>query len=132
MTTNELGLFYFQLSISVEKQAFFQEASGLTMDIENEPSLPMGAKHSNLVLKRGFVAQDGLLSKWCEQTLGAGLSAPISTYTLSLELLNEQGNRIMQWFFYDAWPVKWQVTSIKDKQLLLETLEFTYSYFNRS
>lgn len=130
--TYEFGLFYFRLSISGEKEASFQEVSGLTIGIENESLLPKGAKHSNLVLKRGFMTQDGLLSKWCEETLAAGLSAPISLHTLSLELMNEQGNTIMQWFFYDAWPVKWQVASIKDQQLLVETLEFSYSYFEKN
>jgi phage tail-like protein len=132
MITYELGLFYFQLSISGEKQAFFQEASGLTMDIENEPSLPMGAKHSNLVLKRGFMAQDSILSKWCEQTLGASLNIPISPNTLSLELQNEKREKIIQWNFYNAWPVKWEIAAIENQQFILETLEFTYSYFNRS
>lgn len=138
MITNLNGYFYFQLSFSEEKEVAFQEVTGLSNELETSsfhelPSvLPKKGKYSNLVLKRGVVATDSLLLQWCQDTVASDFSKPISTHTLYLDLMNEQGEKIIHWVFYDAWPVKLNISSIKDDQISVETLEFAYSYFERS
>lgn len=138
--------FYFSVSISGEtgpSEASFKEVSGIAKErlTEEVPEggensfrhrEPSNEKLSNLVLKRGFLVKDSPIAKWCIATLEGGLDNPIRTNNIVVSLLNENAEPIRTWSFADAWPVKWDVAdfnSIND-ELLVETLEFAYSYVN--
>lgn len=136
--------FYFSLSIAGETghtEASFKEVSGLNMEMETEEIVSSGVNsfqhpvtkspsHSNLVLKRGLLAKDSPLAQWCSTTLIGGLDNAIETKNIVVSLLNENGQPIKAWRFANAWPVKWDVSDFNSNgnELVIETLEFSYSY----
>lgn len=136
--------FYFSVSISGEtgpNEASFKEVSGIAMERLTEGVLeggvnsfrhrePSTAKFSNLVLKRGFVVRDSPIAKWCTATLEGGLGNPIRTNNIVVSLLNENAEPIRTWRFANAWPVKWDVADFNsmNDELIIETMEFAYSY----
>lgn len=144
--------FYFELSfsgISSDSDAGFQEASGIEAQIETEEvkagglnysyKLPKATKYSNLVLKRGIMSPKSSLTAWCYRTITSGLNSkpnksPILTKSITLSLLNVDKSPLMTWDFINAYPVKWTVSDFKsqDNGIVIETLEFAYSYFMKS
>ncbi|MCC2545353.1 phage tail protein [Hymenobacter sp. BT175] len=139
--------FYFRVSFGAGGASVdnaFQEVSGLTMELETT-SIPEGGqnlykhrvptvgKYSNLVLKRGLVAEGSDLARWCSSTVGADFSAPIVPRQVLVSLLNEDGNPLASWSFDNAWPVKWSISDFKAQEnaLAIETLELAYSRFQK-
>lgn len=138
--------FYFKLSFtgvnSVVDYAF-QEVSGLTMEMGFEEiteggenrfkhKLPTGAKHSNLILKRGMVTtSDSQLATWCSDTVLSDLSATITPKTVNVMLLDPDAKPIIIWNFFNAWPVKWNFSDLDSAkgEIVIESIEFAYSYF---
>lgn len=141
------GGFYFQLQfagIRTAQDNAFQEASGLTAEWELEEireggqnmykhKLPTVVKHSNLVLRRGFVSSNSALATWCNNALAADFSTPIQPQDVLLSLLDADGTPLAAWSFMDAWPVKWSMSDFKAQEnaLAIETLEFAFSNFQR-
>lgn len=139
--------FYFSLAfdgISGDGDAGFQEASGLTTELETEQvvnggqntfkyTLPKGTKYSNLILKRGILSTNSQLTKWCMNTLSYGLNVAIQTKSITLSLLNDEKSPLMTWSFVDAYPVKWSIADLKSQEssIAVETLEFAYKYFRK-
>jgi phage tail-like protein len=140
--------FYFKLSFSgIEgsKDAAFQEATGIHAETEMEEvmgegenrfkyKLPGKTKHGSLVLKRGFIAIGSPLAKWCTDVLGGSLNTPITPQTITVELLDPEGNTVEGWDFVNAYPVKWGVSGFRSKenQYVVESIEFAYNYFKKS
>ncbi len=92
--------------------------------------LPGVTKHSNLVLKRGYVVQDSALATWAAQSVGSSLGTPIQTQTLNVNLLGSDGEPILTWTFQNAWPVKWEVGTLDAREtnnVLTQTLEISYT-----
>ncbi|MBI2512823.1 MAG: phage tail protein [Opitutae bacterium] len=129
----------------------FQDASGLTVEMEPETvaegglntyrhRLPVAAKYADLVLKRGFVITASPLFQWCQQTLQDGLAKPIQVRNLALQLLgpspSDEGTAkiLRQWCFYGAWPTKWSLSEFdaRKNEVLVETLQFAFRYFDRN
>ncbi|NOS91597.1 MAG: phage tail protein [Cyclobacteriaceae bacterium] len=141
------GAFYFAVSftgITAKVDAAFQEASGINADLETEEvvcggenrfkfKLPMATKYGTLTLKRGFVTGNSDLAKWCSDTLGNGLNTPIAPKTITVKLLNQQGDTLVSWDFINAYPVKWGVSEFKSTEstYVVESLEFAYNYFKK-
>jgi len=139
--------FYFLLEYSNGNSAVdapFQEVSGLGSELgidevgeggENryKHRLPLPAKYSNLVLKRGLVTGGSALAEWCKETTESDFGQPIKTQTITVSLLNGSGNKLMSWSFNNAWPVKWGVSDFKSQEnaIVIETLEFAYSFFTK-
>ncbi|MDW3211152.1 MAG: phage tail protein [Reichenbachiella sp.] len=139
--------FYFRLSfsgISGQADAGFQEASGISTQIETEEvvcggenrfkyKLPKTIKSENLILKRGLVTTSSQLAAWCKDTLTSDLGTVIQTKSIMLSLLGAEGKPLMSWSFVNAYPVKWSVSDFKSQEnsLSIETLEFAYSYFKK-
>ena len=137
--------FYFRVAVSGfrgKHDASFQEVSGLTAERDVEEieeggenrfkhRLPKRAKFSNLVLKRGLVTKGSGLASWCRSALESDLNKPIKPHDLDVQLLDADGKPLMKWSVVRAWPVKWSVSDFKsqENQLVIETLEFAYSYF---
>lgn len=142
------GAFYFQLSfsgINGKSDAGFQEASGISTDMETEEvmcggenrfkyKLPGPVKFGNLILKRGLVPSGSALAKWCNDTLANGLNATITTKTITVELLDEEGDTLVSWDFVNAYPVKWSVSEFKSMEnaYAVESLEFAFNYCKRN
>jgi len=139
--------FYFRLSfdeVNSGVDASFKEVSGITMEMGTEEiteggnnnykhRVPTSVKFSNLVLKRGLVPKDSAIVDWVLDTLGGGLAEAIETKTIMVSLLNENGDPLNSWSFANAWPVKWSTSDLNsmNNELVIETLEFSYSQFTK-
>ncbi|MCH2233063.1 MAG: phage tail protein [Crocinitomicaceae bacterium] len=136
--------FYFSLSFSGDisnAETSFKEVSGLTMEMDTESIeeggvndythiVPKRRKHQNLVLKRGYSANQELTT-WCEDAIMGGLLEGVYPETLTVKLLNENGTPLKSWSFYNAWPVKWELSPFDSEknEVVIESIEFAYSYF---
>jgi phage tail-like protein len=147
------GAFYFSLAVIgsatalaalTQIDASFQEISGIRVEFETETvveggenrfvhQLPRAAKHGNLVLKRGVVTRDSFIGEWVGLTIGSTLALPVVTQNLLVTLLNDDGFPLIAWGFANAYPVRCEVGSLDalDNKVLTETLEFSYTYFER-
>jgi phage tail-like protein len=125
--------------------AAFSEVSGLDPKVEVEEvqeggvngyvhQLPGVTRHSNLVLKRGYVTQASTLANWAAQTVGSTLGAPIQTQALTVNLLGSNAQPVATWTFQNAWPVKWEVEGFNasSNAFLTETLEIAYTSVSRT
>ncbi|WP_447724771.1 phage tail protein [Sphingomonas koreensis] len=125
--------------------AVFQEVSGIDPHVLSEEvveggvnsfvhRLPVMAKHSNLVLKRGYVTGASALARWAGQAVGSTFAAPISTSALSVSLLGPGAQPTVTWSFQNAWPVRWEIGELDTtrNELLTETLEIAYTFFTRA
>ena len=137
--------FYFKLSfsgISGTVDTAFKEVSGSTMEMGMEEiaeggnnrfnhRVPTAVKFSNLVLKRGLAPKNSELITWCKNTLEGGLAEAIETKNIIVHLLNENGDPLNSWSFMNTWPVKWEASNLNamNNEILIETLEFSYSSF---
>lgn len=137
--------FYFSLKIagtSNDQLASFKEVTGISMEMETTEvveggenrfahRVPSKSKYSNLVLKRGLIMRNSPIAQWCQDTLSSGLEQVIKPKNIVVSLLDESGKPLMNWAFHNAYPVKWEISDLKssDNALVIETLEFTYSYF---
>jgi phage tail-like protein len=121
--------------------ASFQEISGIDSKVDIQEvveggqnayvhQLPGATKHSNLVLKRGYVTQKSALADWAAQCIGSSLGAAIVTKTISVFLLGPDGKAMVTWTFLNAWPIKWEVgpfDSSNSSKVLTQSLELSYT-----
>lgn len=121
--------------------ASFQEISGIDSRVDIQEvveggvnayvhQLPGVTKHSNLVMKRGYVVQTSDLASWASQSIGSTLGSPIVTKTICVFLLGPDGKALVTWTFNNAWPVKWEVgalNSTDSSKVLTQSLEFSYT-----
>jgi phage tail-like protein len=140
-----LPAFYFNVSISgCADDTAFQEVSGLEFQIETEEfseggnnlvyHLPKAIKSSNLTLKRAVTDKKSPLITWCLGILNDQLSKPISTKSVSINLLNENGTTCKSWTASNAYPVKLKVepfSSIKN-DVAIEEIEICFSRLQRN
>ena len=120
----------------------FQSVSGLSMEMQTESIreggenryehvLPVRARFTPLVLKRGLVKDSALLTQWCDN---AFLSLDIRPVDLIISLLNENHEPLITWNVKHAWPKKWSLSDLNAEQnsLAIETFELQYHYFSVS
>lgn len=120
----------------------FQEVSGITVNIKNEVlteggenrysyRVPGRADYSNLVLKRGYVSGSSELADWTIDTMSSTRAEKVTTKHLMVSLLDSKSEVLTAWFFYNAWPVKSEISSLNamENKILVETMEFSYLYF---
>ncbi|GGG31384.1 hypothetical protein GCM10011344_35410 [Dokdonia pacifica] len=137
--------FYFSVSLGDELNVDFQEVSGISKELNVEDivgggenqykyRLPTGSSSKNLVLKRALVLDTSSLLTWCVDSIDGGLSKPITTKDISVNLLDKNGIVSMKWVFYKAYPVKYSVSDLKSQQseILIESIELAYTYFTIS
>jgi len=135
----------FHFSVSFDKKTttsendgLFQSVSGLNVEFETESIkeggenrfvhlLPVRAKYSNLVLKRGMFTNSEIIS-WC---LNAFENLEIVPADLQVSLLNEEHEPLITWNIIHAWPVKWNITDLnaEESKLMIETIELAYQIF---
>jgi phage tail-like protein len=141
MANDYLVGFYFKLSFKGEDAAF-QEVSGMSKETGVEEvvcggenrfkyRLPTVATSQNLILKRAMVASGSKLVSWCASSIEGGMTKPIETHDLSVNLLDATGKVCKTWIFYNAYPVKYSVSDLKSQEndLVIESIELAYNYF---
>jgi phage tail-like protein len=120
------------------QEAYFQEVSGLSVEIEPmswkvggenrfEFRLPSRTKYQNLVLKRGLL-KDSKLIDWVKESIE---TLEVTTATVLVVLLNENHEPLSTYRFIHAWPQKWSVTDFnaEENRLVIESIELAYQYF---
>jgi len=131
-----LPVFCFKVQISpVGGDAFFKSVGGLKYEMETIPvreggnnattfQLVGAAKWSNIVLKKGFTKDSGLIA-WREAWLGKpGPRVAEGIITQLDTALVPQA----QWTFYNGFPVKWEIGEFdaSKSELAIETLEIAH------
>lgn len=127
--------------------AAFQEVSGISLSLETEQiteggqnrfvhQVPGHTQYEDLVLKRGQMVSSSALAHWCTKTFHDELTEKIVPKTIQVSLLDATANGsepIMSWIFHNAYPIKWEVVALNARQsdIVVETLSFAYSYFER-
>lgn len=122
----------------------FQEVSGIktSMDVEEVKEggenrfvhkLPKPVKQGNLVLKTAAQTQSAPLVKWCMAILESGFPYPIATKDVHVMLLNKEGQARMQWQFFNAYPVSWEIDTLNStkNEVAVETVELCYAHSTR-
>ncbi|WP_410007013.1 phage tail protein [Aequorivita nionensis] len=138
-------VFYFQLILtntSGKEEVIFKEISGITMEMGVEEiteggnnnfkhRVPTSLKYTNLVLKRGLASKDSEVVLWCMDAFNGISDVPIKTKNVLVRLLDNSGIILKSWQFSNAYPVKWMVSDLNfdNETVLIESLEFAYSYF---
>ncbi|MGI8472443.1 phage tail protein [Pectobacterium brasiliense] len=140
-----LPAFYFSVSISgCAGDTAFQEVSGLEFQIDTEEyieggnnvvyHLPKSIKGSNLILKRAVTEKTSKLLTWCLDILNNQLSKPISTKSVSINLLNENGVTCKSWTASNAYPVKLKVEPFNSTKndIAIEEIEVCFNRLERN
>lgn len=120
------------------QDAFFQEVTGLSRDLETEQlreggrndvthQLPTRTKYPNLVLKRGLFVDSGLGS-WVNDAME---HLDIKPCTVLVQLLNENHTPLLTYRCEGAYPLKWSIDGFnaQDSKILVETMELYYQHF---
>ncbi len=136
----------FRFNVKIEdaggdSEGSFQDVSGLNVSIEMETvneggvneysyKIPKRVKYDNLILKRGLFKSSSL-GTWINDAVR---NFKFSPKKIDVLLLDIEMNPLVTWSFFDAYPVSMKVSDLKAKEneLVFETLEFAYSYFERS
>lgn len=108
--------FRFQIEIEGIIAGGFTDVSGLSIQTEVdsireggvndfEYKLPRGTKYTDITLKRGLI--DWELYNWYKDVI----NGIINRKSGAIYLLDHEGNQVMDWYFFEAYPVKWDVSS---------------------
>ncbi len=133
--------FYYKVEFqgsSEPNEARFQSASGLNVEYDTEEfkeggenrfthKLPVRTKYTDLVLKRGMLTN----SETVQWFLEAFQERSFSPKTVTVILMNEQGEPLRTWNVVHAVPRKWTVSDFNanENSVVVETLELSYRYF---
>ncbi|MDJ0822542.1 MAG: phage tail protein [Paracoccaceae bacterium] len=132
-----LPKFYFSVDISdVGEDLPFQEVSGL--DVEAQPieyragnskvfskvKMPGLIENANVTLKKGVFAKDNGFWDWYSQIK----LNTIKRQTVTIKLLDENGDPTMTWTLKNAWPTKITSTDLaaESNEVAIETLELVH------
>lgn len=121
-----------------DQDAFFQEVSGLSRELETETiksggenrfsfQLPTRATYSPLVLKRGLFLDSGIIG-WVNDAIE---NLDIRPVTVLVTLLNEKHEPLQTYQCMNVWPKKWSVADLnaQESRILVETMELVYHHF---
>ena len=133
--------FYYKVEFSISQDtndARFQTVSGLGVEYDYESfkeggenrfehKLPVRTKYSDMVLKRGMLA-DSTVIKWF---LDAFRNREFKPSDVNVILMNEKGTPLRTWKVTHAIPKKWMVSDFNanENSVVIETMELTYRYF---
>ena len=132
----------FHFSVRIDKgdqsiDSSWQEVSGLTAELKTEDlieggqntftyKLPVGTTYPNLVLKRGaaYVRTSTLLD-WVNNAIA---NFQFELCNILVTLLDENSQPLMNWNFYNCYPVKWAFSDMKAMEgaVFIETIEFVH------
>ncbi|MDD5033805.1 MAG: phage tail protein [Methylococcaceae bacterium] len=132
-----LPKFYFTVDITdIGENLPFQEVSGLdteTQAIEYRAGnskvfstikMPGIKKFGNITLKKGVFVKDNKFWDWYSQIK----LNTIKRSSVTIKLLDEEGNPTMTWKLINAWPTKITGTDLKSdgNEVAVETLELAH------
>ncbi len=125
-----------------DSDIYFQSVSGLGTQIQTETIkeggenrfehvVPMRAKSTDIVLKRGIFPANSPLTKWVQQAMSDFIFEPKD---LIIQLLDENHAPLLVWNVRHAWPKNWKIDELNAEQgkVLIETLELTCNTFKMS
>ena len=125
---------HFAVSIDGSMDAVFSECTGLQMELEvmdyqeggrNDyiHKLPGRLKQANITLRRGIVKKDKLWD-WALKAF----SGKVERKNVDVVLYASDGQQMMMWSLYDAYPVKWIGPGLKasDNSIAVDTFELAY------
>lgn len=111
----------------------FQEVTGL--DVEAQPieyrsgdskvasviKLPGLKKYGNVTMKKGVFAKDNNFFTWLSE-------AKVKRISITIKLLDEEGNPTMVWTLTNAWPTKISGTDLKAEgsEVAVESIEIAH------
>ncbi|MBU3967798.1 MAG: phage tail protein [Euryarchaeota archaeon] len=127
------GVFRFRVEIEGIIAGGFSEVSGLSIQTEVESireggvndfeyKLPKGTKYSDITLKRGLT--DWELYNWYMDVI----NGKIERKSGAIYLLDQEGKQVMDWYFFEAFPVKWEGSALNaaSNTVVSETLILTH------
>ena len=139
--------FHFAVSIGANHtESSFQEVSGLKAEWTSEEvkeggqnrfvhRLPLRTHYTNVRLKRGVVVGASPLAGWLTKSFRADFStAGVETRNVVILLLDARHRPIVKWWLASAYPVSWEHSDLSstENNLLVETVELSYAFFERS
>jgi len=129
------GSFRFWVEIDGLFVGGFTEVSGLRSETETEEyreggvnnhvhRFPKITKYPSLVLKRGVTNSDELWN-WYKDVVGGTVERKDG----AVVLLDQAGEEIWRWNFFDSYPVKWIGPELKASraEVAVEVLEIVYN-----
>ncbi len=145
-----LGL-YFSVEFDGKKDELdskFSEVGGMSAQLETQQvpeggenryqlKLPKNTSYSDLVLKRGVMPKTSSIAKWCNDVINNNYyQQPIKLQHIILKLKNEDGQPLIIWKFWNAYPKKLELSSLNaqatgNSAIVIETISFAYTYFER-
>lgn len=131
-----LPAFYLKVEIGNWGEIAFKEVSGLDVEAQvieyrhgNSPQfstikMPGIKKYSNVSLKKGVFIRDNKLFDWFN-TINMNT---IQRETVTISLLDEEGNPTMVWKLVNAWPTKVTGVSLKSDgiEIAIEQLDLAH------
>lgn len=134
----------FWVEIDQIAEAAFSECGGLQVELELfeweeggengfRHRLPVRAKLSNIVLKRGIASAE--LWQWFADALPAdGKTVRVQRRTLAIVLCGYAGMPEVRWNIKDALPVKWAGPTLKTGagEIAVETVELAHHGLTRA
>ncbi len=136
-----LTAFRFEVIFELLGQKFpirASEVSGLSVSVETEnikeggqneyiQKLPTYPQYPNMIIKRAMDV-DAHLYKWLANSITTFTFIPIP---LTVLMLSENQEPILTWRVANAYPVKWEVSTLQADQsnLAIESLELAYQRF---
>lgn len=135
---DHIGQFNFRVEIDGVTQAAFKACEGLDSETEvieyqdgDDLFLrkrPGRTKYSNITLKRGYVSTDELWL-WRKKVM----EGKVERKSGSIILLNDNGDEVMRYNFFEAWPAKWKGFTLDGKgtDVAVEELEFVVERWER-
>lgn len=146
--------FYYEVSILGKgdspfppADAGFQEVSGISVTMETEQiqeggqnrfthKVPGRTNYDDLVLKRGLMVRSSALADWCTRIFKDNLTRRIEPKTIMVSLLDantDSREPIMTWQFTNAYPIKWDISSLDatKSEIVIESITFAYQYFEK-
>ncbi len=131
----------------------FQDVGGLQRELAVETleeggenrfvhRLPGRAKYGNLILKRGLIANSGLIA-WFRDAVENLDITPVTLNIMLLELpepkpgekpaVKGDSKPLVTWKFTGVWPVKWSVGNLSatSNAVAVDTIELAYQFFRK-
>lgn len=98
-------------------QTYVRKLSGLT-------------KYSNIILKWG-ITDSMELYDWVKSVMDSGTSG--NRKSMSIVLIDEEGNDRMRWNFMETWPVRYKISDLNSQtnEVVFEIIEITFERFSR-
>lgn len=135
---DHIGQFNFRVEIDGVTQGAFKAVEGLDSETEvieyqdgHDLILrkrPGRTKYSNITFKRGYIATDEFW-QWRKKVM----EGHVERKSGSVILLNDAGEEVMRYNFFEAWPCKWKGFSLdgKGSDVAVEELEMVVERWER-